>query len=194
MRDIFGLPDGTAGAFVTGATMANFSALAAARHAVLAGQDWDVEADGLFGAPPITVVIGEEAHPTLIKALGLVGFGRNRLVRVPVDDQGRMRADALPPLSPATIVCVQAGNVNTGAFDPLTDDRRAHARRRRLGARRRRVRAVGRRPPRVARIWPTASELADSLGDRRATSGSTSRTTAGSRSCATPAPCAPRWP
>ena len=120
MCDIFGLPDGTAGAFVTGATMANFSALAAARHAVLAGQDWDVEADGLFGAPPITVVIGEEAHPTLIKALGLVGFGRNRLVRVPVDDQGRMRAEALPPLSPATIVCAQAGNVNTGAFDPLT--------------------------------------------------------------------------
>ena len=114
MCDIFGLPDGTAGAFVTGATMANFSALAAARHAVLAGQDWDVEADGLFGAPPITVVIGEEAHPTLIKALGLVGFGRNRLVRVPVDDQGRMRADALPPLSPATIVCAQAGNLNTG--------------------------------------------------------------------------------
>ncbi|MDX6597891.1 MAG: hypothetical protein QOE87_1778 [Gaiellales bacterium] len=119
MCEIFGLPAGSAGAFVTGATMANFSALAAARHAVLAGQGWDVEADGLFGAPPITVVIGEEAHPTLIKALGLVGFGRNRLVRVPVDRQGRMRADALPPLSPATIVCAQAGNVNTGAFDPL---------------------------------------------------------------------------
>ena len=119
MREIFGLPEGCAGAFVTGATMANFSALAAARHAVLTGQDWDVEADGLFGAPPVTVVIGEEAHPTLIKALGLVGFGRNRLVRVPVDGQGRMRAEALPPLTPATIVCAQAGNLNTGAFDPL---------------------------------------------------------------------------
>jgi glutamate/tyrosine decarboxylase-like PLP-dependent enzyme len=119
MREIFGLPEGCAGAFVTGATMANFSALAAARHAVLAGQDWDVEADGLFGAPPITVVIGEEAHPTLIKALGLVGFGRNRLVRVPVDGQGRMCSEALPPLSAATIVCAQAGNVNTGACDPL---------------------------------------------------------------------------
>ncbi len=119
MRELLSLPEGCAGAFVTGATMANFSSLAAARHAVLAKQDWDVEADGLFGAPPITVVIGEEAHPTLIKALGLVGFGRNRLVRVPVDGQGRMRADALPPLSPATIVCAQAGNVNTGAFDPL---------------------------------------------------------------------------
>jgi glutamate/tyrosine decarboxylase-like PLP-dependent enzyme len=119
MRDIFGLPEGCAGAFVTGATMANFSSLAAARHAVLAGQSWDVEADGLFGAPPITVVIGEEAHPTLIKALGLVGFGRNRLVRAAVDGQGRMRAEALPPLSSATIVCAQAGNVNTGACDPL---------------------------------------------------------------------------
>jgi glutamate/tyrosine decarboxylase-like PLP-dependent enzyme len=119
MRELFGLPEGCAGAFVTGATTANFSALAAARHAVLSGQDWDVEADGLFGAPPVTVVIGEEAHPTLIKALGLVGFGRNRLVRVPVDGQGRMRADALPPFSSATIVCAQAGNLNTGAFDPL---------------------------------------------------------------------------
>ena len=119
MVELLGLPEGTGGAFVTGATMANFSCLAAARHAVLAGQDWDVEADGLFGAPPITVVIGEEAHPTLIKALGLVGFGRRRLVRVPVDGQGRMRAEALPPLSAATIVCTQAGNLNTGAFDPL---------------------------------------------------------------------------
>ncbi len=101
--------------------MANFSALAAARHAVLAAQGWDVEADGLFGAPPITVVIGEEAHPTLIKALGLIGFGRNRLLRVPVDGQGRMRADALPELTPSTFVCAQAGNVNTGAFDPLAE-------------------------------------------------------------------------
>jgi glutamate/tyrosine decarboxylase-like PLP-dependent enzyme len=119
MCELFGLPEECGGAFVTGATMANFSALAAARHAVLAGQDWDVEADGLFGAPPIAVVTGEEAHPTLIKALGLVGFGRNRLVRVPVDGQGRMRAEALPALSPTTIVCAQAGNLNTGAFDPL---------------------------------------------------------------------------
>ena len=109
--------------------MANFSALAAARHAVLARQGWDVEADGLFGAPPVTVVVGEEAHPTLIKALGLVGFGRNRLVRVPVDEQGRMRRRALPPLSPATIVCAQAGNVNTGAFDPWPRSPSARARR-----------------------------------------------------------------
>ena len=119
LRDVLLLPAGCAGAFVTGATMANFSALVAARHSVLSARGWDVEADGLFGAPPITVVIGDEAHPTLIKALGLVGFGRNRLVRVPVDGQGRMRSEALPPLTAATIVCAQAGNVNTGAFDPL---------------------------------------------------------------------------
>jgi glutamate/tyrosine decarboxylase-like PLP-dependent enzyme len=121
LRDALGLPEGCAAGFVTGATMANFTSLVAARHSVLAGQDWDVEADGLFGAPPITVVIGEEAHPTLIKALGLVGFGRNRLVRVPVDGQGRMRSDALPRLTGATIVCAQAGNVNTGAVDPLPE-------------------------------------------------------------------------
>lgn len=117
--DLLGLPAGTGAGFVTGATMANVTCLAAARHAVLQGAGWDVESDGLFGAPPVTVVIGDEAHPSLIKALGLLGFGRNRVVRAPVDDQGRMRADAFPDdLHTPAIVCVQAGNVNTGAFDP----------------------------------------------------------------------------
>jgi glutamate/tyrosine decarboxylase-like PLP-dependent enzyme len=74
--------------------------------------------DGLFGAPPVTVVVGEEAHPSLIKALGLIGLGRSRLIRVPVDDQGRM-LPRLPRIRPPAIVCVQAGNVNTGAFDPM---------------------------------------------------------------------------
>jgi len=118
VRDIFGLPIGTGGAVTTGATMANFSALAAARHALLQRSGWDVEAEGLFGAPPITVVVGEEVHQSVIKALGLLGLGRNRVVRVPVDGQGRMRADALPHLDSQTILCLQAGNVNTGAFDP----------------------------------------------------------------------------
>jgi glutamate/tyrosine decarboxylase-like PLP-dependent enzyme len=126
--DVFGLPAGTGGAFVTGATVANFSALAAARHAALERAGWDVEADGLFGAPPITVVVGEEAHPTLFKSLGMLGLGRNRVVKVPVDGQGRMRPEALPRLSGPTIVCVQAGNVNTGAFDPIQEVCRiAHA-------------------------------------------------------------------
>jgi glutamate/tyrosine decarboxylase-like PLP-dependent enzyme len=119
LLELLDLPRDAAGAFVTGATMANFTALAAARHAVLARAGWQVEADGLFGAPPITVVIGEEAHPTLMKSLGMLGLGRNRVLRVPVDSQGRMRADALPSLSGPAIVCLQAGNVNTGAFDPL---------------------------------------------------------------------------
>lgn len=117
--DVLGLPRSCAGAFVTGATMANFTALAAARHAVLERAGWDVESDGLFGAPPVTVVIGEEAHATLYKILGLLGLGRGRVVTVPVDDQGRMRADAMPALAGPAIVCVQAGNVNTGAFDPI---------------------------------------------------------------------------
>ncbi|HUQ31186.1 MAG TPA: pyridoxal-dependent decarboxylase [Pyrinomonadaceae bacterium] len=128
LLDIFKLPPTCGGAFVTGATMANFSALAAARHALLEGVGWNVEADGLFGAPAITVVVGSEAHPTLFKSLGLLGLGRNRIVKVPVDSQGRMIAEAMPELSGPTIVCTQAGNVNTGAFDPLAEIcERAHA-------------------------------------------------------------------
>jgi glutamate/tyrosine decarboxylase-like PLP-dependent enzyme len=122
VRDILGLPAGCEGAIVTGATMANFVAVAAARHALLERAGWDVENDGLFGAPPITVVVGDEVHVSLIKALGLLGLGRRRVRRVPVDEQGRMRIDALPPEFDAlTIVCLQAGNVNTGAFDPARE-------------------------------------------------------------------------
>jgi glutamate/tyrosine decarboxylase-like PLP-dependent enzyme len=119
LLDLFGLPADAAGAFVTGATQANLCGLAAARHAVLACAGWDVEADGLFGAPPVTVVVGEEAHPTLFKALGVLGLGRRRVVQVPTDSQGRMRPDRLPRLSGPSILCLQAGNVNTGAFDPI---------------------------------------------------------------------------
>ena len=118
LRDVLGLPPETGVGFVTGATMANFACLAAARHSVLSQAGWDVEADGMVGAPEVAVVVGEEAHPTLFKSLGLAGFGRNRVVRVPVDKQGRMRADVFPHLCGPTIVCLQAGNVNTGAFDP----------------------------------------------------------------------------
>ena len=112
------LPQEAAGALVTGATMANFTCLAAARHRVLRAAGWDVERDGLFGAPEITVVVGQEVHATLPKVLGLLGLGRERVVRVPADRQGRMRVDALPTLAGPTIVCLQAGNVNSGAFDP----------------------------------------------------------------------------
>lgn len=123
LLDALALPPGCAGAFVTGATMANFTALAAARNAVLGRLGWDVEADGLFGAPEVKVFVGAEAHPTLLKSLGMLGLGRRRLTVVPADGQGRLRADALPALSPSepTIICLQAGNVNTGAFDPAAE-------------------------------------------------------------------------
>jgi len=128
LLDALALPPGCGGAFVTGATVANFTALAAARHAVLARAGWDVEAQGLFGAPPIQVVVGEEAHPSVFKSLGMLGMGRERVVRVPVDGEGRMLAGALPELGAPSIVCVQAGNVNTGSFDPVPEVcRRAHA-------------------------------------------------------------------
>lgn len=119
LLELLDLPRGAGGAFVTGANVANFVALAAGRHAVLERVGWKVEADGLFGAPPITVVVGAEAHPTLIKALGLLGLGRNRVVRVPVDAQGRMRVEALPKIAGPAIICTQVGNVNTGACDAV---------------------------------------------------------------------------
>ncbi len=128
LLDLLRLPPDCGGAFVTGATVANLCALAAARHAVLKRVGWNVEADGLPGAPLITVMVGAEAHPSVTKSLGILGLGRNRVVKVPTDDQGRMRLDALPPITGPTIVCVQAGNVNTGAFDPIKQIcERAHA-------------------------------------------------------------------
>ena len=113
------LPADAGIAFVTGATMANFAAIAAARRAVLLAHGHDADRHGLHAAPEITVVVGEQAHATLFKALGMLGLGRDRVVRVPADGQGRMRADALPDLNGPAIVCTQAGNVNTGAFDPV---------------------------------------------------------------------------
>ena len=121
VRDLLGLPTECGGALVTGATMANFAGLAAARHDLLERAGWDVENDGLSGAPPIRVVVGDEVHVSLIKALGMLGLGRKRVVRVPVDGQGRIEAAELPPLDSRTLVCIQAGNVNTGAFDPAPE-------------------------------------------------------------------------
>jgi len=119
--DLLGLPASSAVGFVTCTTMANFSGLAAARSALLHRRGWNVEEDGLFGAPPIRVVVGQEVHVSLLKALSMVGLGRSRVITVPADGQGRMRADALPPLDDHTVVCLQAGNVNTGAFDPAKE-------------------------------------------------------------------------
>jgi glutamate/tyrosine decarboxylase-like PLP-dependent enzyme len=119
--DLFGLPREAGGALVVGTQTAHVTALAAARHALLARAGWDVEQDGLFGAPPVTVVVGEEAHATLFKALALIGLGRRRVITVPVDSQGRMQPLALPRLSGPAIICAQLGNVNSGCCDPLEE-------------------------------------------------------------------------
>jgi len=122
--DLLGLPAHAAFGIVTGAQMANVSGLAAARHGVLRDAGWDVEAHGLAGAPPIRVLAHEESHSTLFNALRLIGLGRDTVERVPADDQGRMVARLLRAAlaehdgGPA-IVCAQAGNVNSGAFDPF---------------------------------------------------------------------------
>ena len=121
LREIFGFPDDAGGAFVTGATMANFTTLAAARHAVLARLGWDVEQDGLFGAPPITVLVGDEGHAALLKAVRMLGLGEGRVQRLAVDGQGAVRAGALPAIEGPTILCLQAGNVNSGAFDAAAE-------------------------------------------------------------------------
>jgi glutamate/tyrosine decarboxylase-like PLP-dependent enzyme len=121
LLDLLSLPAGSGAGFVTGTTMANFSALAAARTALLKRAGWNVEEDGLFGAPPIKVVVGAEVHISVLKALTLLGLGRSRVTTVAVDGQGRMRPDALPQFDDRTVICIQAGNVNTGAFDPAQE-------------------------------------------------------------------------
>lgn len=119
--DLLGLPASAAIGFVTGTTMANFSGLAAARSAILRKSGWNLEEDGMFGAPPIHVVVGQEVHVSLLRALTMLGLGRSRVTIVPADGQGQMRADSLPKLDEKTVVCIQAGNVNTGAFDPAKE-------------------------------------------------------------------------
>jgi glutamate/tyrosine decarboxylase-like PLP-dependent enzyme len=120
--DLLGLPRDAGYGLTTGAGLANAVGLAAARHAVLQRAGWDVEADGLFRAPAVTVIISDEAHATVLTALQYLGLGRERVIRVATDDQGRMRADDLAEvatdLTGPTIVCIQSGNVNTGACDP----------------------------------------------------------------------------
>jgi glutamate/tyrosine decarboxylase-like PLP-dependent enzyme len=119
ITELLGLPAGTAGGFVTGATMANATCLAAARDAVLTLHGWDAVGQGLVGAPRVTVVVGAEVHTTIRKALGLVGLGRDRVTVLPADGQGRIEPSGLPPITGPAIVCLQAGNVNTGASDPF---------------------------------------------------------------------------
>jgi len=125
--EIFGLPQNCEGGIVTCATAANFTALVSARNALLDRNGWSVADDGLFAAPPIDVVVGEEVHAAVLKALSLAGLGQKRVTVVPADSEGRMRADQLPKLQKNSLVCIQAGNVNTGSFDLASEIcRRAH--------------------------------------------------------------------
>ena len=122
LRDLLAvlrLPPTCEGSFVTGATTANLAALAAARHALLERRGWDVENRGLFGAPAVDVFVSEESHPSVSKALGMLGLGRERVQVLPVDSQGRIRRDALDAIRGPSLVCTQAGNVNSGACDPF---------------------------------------------------------------------------
>ena len=125
LLDLLDLPRAASVGFTTGCSMASCTGLAAARHAVLARTGWDVEARGLFGAPESEVVIGDEAHATILSSLQMLGLGRDRVRKVPSDGQGRMRADALREILAdcrgPLVVCAQAGNVNTGSFDPVDE-------------------------------------------------------------------------
>ncbi len=125
LKALFGLPAAWSVGFVTGAQMANFTSLLTARHHLLARAGWDVEGDGLFGAPPIDVVVSDESHRTVFSSLRMLGLGAGRVHRVDADGQGRMRPDhltrVLAGVNGPAIVCAQVGNVNTGAADPIED-------------------------------------------------------------------------
>ncbi len=176
---LLGLPPTSGGSFVTGTTAGHITSLATARDTLLQQVGWNARADGLFGAPPLTVVVGGEAHSTLFKALGVVGLGRTRVSTVPVDAQGRMRAEAIPRLTTPTIVCVQAGNVNTGAFDPFRNiaDHVRGFERPGMDPRRQRFRHLGSRraSARTPGRWRRARRL---VGQPTRTSGSTCHTIA----------------
>jgi glutamate/tyrosine decarboxylase-like PLP-dependent enzyme len=119
LLELLQLPKSSALGFVTGTTMANFSAAIAARYYLSKQLGWDIKSKGMNGAPPIRVVVGEEVHASMQRALLLAGFGLDNLIKVPTDDQGRIIADNFPEVDASTFVCLQAGNVNTGAIDPM---------------------------------------------------------------------------
>src|SRR5262249_38980729 len=125
LLELLGLPRSASVGFVTGATMANFVAMAAARGELLRRQGWDVEADGLFDAPPMPVLIGKDAHTTVFAALRYLGLGSRRVQMIDTDGCGRMRSSALERVlsessGPPLVIC-QAGQINTGACDPFRE-------------------------------------------------------------------------
>src|SRR6476620_8509559 len=117
--DLLGLPSQAAVGFVTGTTMANFCGVIAARYQLSRRMGWDITSRGMNNAPPIRVIAGEEVHASMQRALILAGFGLDEIIKVPTDDQGRIIAEKIPELDASTLICVQAGNVNTGAIDPI---------------------------------------------------------------------------
>lgn len=119
LTELFGLPAGTALGLVSGTSAATLCGLLAGRNAILQRQDWDVNRQGLFGAPPLRVVMSGAAHATVPKALAILGIGSAQIELVPADDQGRFQASEMPRLDERTILILQAGNVNSGAFDPF---------------------------------------------------------------------------
>ena len=121
LADLFGLPADTVAGFVSGSSTATMCGLAAGRSQILSRLDWDVNVKGLFGAPRVRVVLGRQAHASVFKALSLLGFGSEQLEQVPVDDEGCMNPSQMPELDARTLVIAQAGNVNSGAFDPLDE-------------------------------------------------------------------------
>jgi glutamate/tyrosine decarboxylase-like PLP-dependent enzyme len=116
---LLGLPENTAAGFVSGTSTALLCSLVAARNDLLKRMDWDVSSKGLFGAPEIRVIVSEQAHASVFKALAFVGLGRDRAIIVPADDQGRIIPEKVPKLDNKTLLILQAGNVNSGSFDPF---------------------------------------------------------------------------
>ncbi|NUO02806.1 MAG: aspartate aminotransferase family protein [Saprospiraceae bacterium] len=121
LKELFGLPGRTVAGFVSGTSSANFCGLAAARYRLLKRMGWDINEQGLFDAPKIRVVAGKQAHSTILKAIGLLGFGKNNVEWVESDEQGRIRPDLIPDLDDKTLLILQAGNVNSGSFDAFDE-------------------------------------------------------------------------
>lgn len=121
LRELFALPAHTVAGFVSGTSMANFCGMAAARYRLLQRQGWDINEQGLFAAPKIRVVTGRHAHSTVLKAIGLLGLGKTNIEWVDVDEQGRMIPEQMPDLDDRTLLILQAGNVNSGSYDPFDE-------------------------------------------------------------------------
>jgi hypothetical protein len=191
LAELLGLPKQVSVGFVTGAQLANTTALAAARYEILRRVGWDTEGDGLRGAPKLRVIAGQGRHGTIDRVLRLLGLGTASIVEVEMDAQGRMQVAALRQAlerdDGPTIVCAQVGNVNTGAVDPVGEIcELAHGHGAWVG--RRRVRAVGRGQPAAARLGG-----APTRGPPMPTSGSTCRTTPAWSSAPSPMHTEPRW-